>query len=79
MENDIIWFILSLVMLFCCVVIGLQEQKFRKDIFTRQISPQNNILFIKLKKQYLSTTSDDDIKDLITYLFKYLEERKNKK
>lgn len=48
-------------------------------IINREISPQNKILFIKLKKQYLNGCSNDDIKDLISFLVNSLIERKKRK
>ena len=54
-----------------------QEQKFRQNIYTRKISNSNIIRFTKLK-QFLNTCSDDDIKDLITFLFQELKKRSDK-
>lgn len=43
------------------------------------ISPQNKILFYKLKKQYLNKVSFEDIQELQIFLDSCLEERKLKK
>lgn len=47
-----------------------------RNIFNNNyISPQNKILFHKLKKQYLNNASSDDIEQLLIFLDDTLQER----
>lgn len=39
-----------------------------KKVFNTKISNENKILFYKLQKQYLNNVSDDDIRQLISFL-----------
>lgn len=64
--------IISFIILLFDIIFYLKSNK------NIEISPNNKILFIKLKKQYLNNVSDDDILQLIFFLKKYLKERKKK-
>lgn len=72
-----IYLILTIICFVLCMFLVNQEQQFRKNIFNRNISNSNKIRFVKLK-EFLNQCSDDDIKDLITFLFLELNHRKLK-
>lgn len=71
--------ILTIISFILCMVLVNEEQKFRRNIFSRKIQNHNKIRFTLLVKEYLKNTNEEDIKDLITCLFLELKERKNKK
>lgn len=69
--NSIIILISSILLIIDIII----YQKNRK-ILKRKIKNHNKIRFTQLQKQYLKNTSDDDIKDLISFLCQHLEKEK---
>lgn len=49
---------------------------FDKKVLKRNIQQKNRIWFLKLKKDTLNSLSDEDLKDLISYLTNELFKRK---
>lgn len=72
----LIYFLLTLFL--CLYTMYYMNTNFIK-IKLRKINNKNQINFLRLQKQYLNNTSNEDIEDLIVYLYKYLIERKSKK
>lgn len=69
--NSIIILISSILLIIDIII----YQKNRK-ILKRKIKNHNKIRFTKLSKQFLSNTNEEDIKDLISFLYQYLEKEK---
>lgn len=50
-----------------------------RQLFNRKIKYHNVIRFSKLSKQFLNNTDNEDIKDLICFLYKYIKKEEMKK
>lgn len=64
--------IISIILLIIDIIIYQKNTK----LFKRKIKNHNVIRFSKLSKQFLNNTDDEDIKDLICFLYKYIKKEK---
>ena len=64
--------IISIILLIIDIIIYQKNTK----LFKRKIKNHNKIRFTKLSKQYLNNIDKEDIKDLISFLYKYVKEKK---
>lgn len=57
------------------LIIDIYIYQKNKQLFNRKIKNHNKIRFTKLSKQFLNNTDIEDIKDLISFLYKYIKEK----